>query len=49
MKCESLFFGKNKKNISECRLLKVLPSMLRVKAMGIEFLMILQYFLICLK
>ena len=28
MKCQSLFSGKNKKNISKCHLLKVLPSML---------------------
>ena len=26
MKCQSLFSGKNKKNISVCSLLKILPS-----------------------
>ena len=30
MKCQSLFSGQNKKNISKCRLLKFLPSMLSV-------------------
>ena len=30
MECQSLFSGKNKKNISECRLLKFLPSMLSI-------------------
>ena len=30
MKCKSLFSGKNKKNISYCRLLKLLPSILNV-------------------
>ena len=25
MKCHILFFGKNKKNISRCRLLKIFP------------------------
>ena len=28
MKCERLFSGKNKKNISKCRLLNFLPKML---------------------
>ena len=28
MKCQILFSGKNKKNISKCRLLKILPRML---------------------
>ena len=45
MKCQILFSGKNKKNISKCRLLKILPrvlsvnlfSMTRVK-LGKEFL-----------
>ena len=32
MKCHILFSGKNKKNISKCRLLKILPRVLRVKA-----------------
>ena len=31
MKCHILFFGKNKKNISKCRLLKILPRVLSVK------------------
>ena len=30
MKCQSLFYMKIKKNISKCRLLKFLPSMLSV-------------------
>ena len=30
MKCQNLFSGKNKKNISICHLLKILPSMLSV-------------------
>ena len=32
MKCQSLFSGKNKKNISGCRLLKFDPSMLSINA-----------------
>ena len=32
MNYQSLFSGKNKKNISNCRLLKILPSMLCVKS-----------------
>ena len=32
MKCQSLFSGKNKKIISECHLLKFLPSMLSGKS-----------------
>ena len=31
MKCHILFFGKNKKNISKCRLLKIVPRVLTVK------------------
>ena len=31
MKCQILFSGKNKKNISKCHLLKILPGMLSVK------------------
>ena len=31
MKCQSLFSEKNKKNISKCQLLKLLPSILIVK------------------
>ena len=30
MKCHILFSGKNKKNISKCRLLKILPRVLSV-------------------
>ena len=33
MKCQILFSGKNKKNISKCRLLKILPRVLSVKQM----------------
>ena len=32
MKCQILFSGKNKKNISKCRLLKILPRVLSVKS-----------------
>ena len=32
MKCQILFSGKNKKNISKCRLLKILPRVLSVNA-----------------
>ena len=31
MKCQILFSGKNKKNISKCCLLKILPRVLSVK------------------
>ena len=31
MKCQNLFSGENKKNISKCRLLNVLPRVLSVK------------------
>ena len=31
MNCQILFSGKNKKNISKCRLLKILPRVLSVK------------------
>ena len=31
MKCQNLFSGKNKKNISICRLLKILPIVLSAK------------------
>ena len=34
MKCQILFSGKNKKTISICRLLKILPSMQSVKKVG---------------
>ena len=33
MQCQILFSGKNKKNISKCRLLKILPRVLSVKAL----------------
>ena len=33
MKCQILFSGKNKKNISKCRLLKILPRVLSVKVL----------------
>ena len=33
MKCHILFSGKNKKNVSKCRLLKILPRVLSVKHM----------------
>ena len=38
MKCHILFSEKNKKNISKCRLLKILPRVLSDKAflLGIE-------------
>ena len=38
MKCQVLFPGKNKKNISKCHLLKILPRMLRVKRNGYTFM-----------
>ena len=31
MKCQILFSGENKKNISKCRLLKILPRVLSAK------------------
>ena len=34
MQCQILFSGKNKKNISKCRLLKILPRVLSVKPVG---------------
>ena len=36
MKCQILFSGKNKKNISKCRLLKILPRVLSVKQTVIQ-------------
>ena len=36
MKCQILFSGKNKKNISKCRLLKILPRVLSVKNVELE-------------
>ena len=38
MKCPILFSEKNKKNISKCRLLKILPRVLSVKE---EYLIII--------
>ena len=32
MKCQILFYRKNKKNSSECHLLNFLPSMLKVRS-----------------
>ena len=37
MKCQNLFSGENKKNISICPLLKILPIMLSVKVNGYTF------------
>ena len=34
MKCHILFSEKNKKNISKCRLLKILPRVLSVKTVS---------------
>ena len=34
MKCQSLFSGKNKKNIPKCSMLKFLPSMQNLKCPG---------------
>ena len=36
MKCQILFSGKNKKNISKCRLLKILPRVLSVKKSSVK-------------
>ena len=36
MKCQILFSGKDKKNISKCHLLKVLPRVLSVKNLCIQ-------------
>ena len=38
MKCHILFSEKNKKNISKCRLLKILPRVLSVKNCAALFL-----------
>ena len=45
MKCQILFSGKNKKNISKCRLLKILPRVLSVKADSVKTYQ--QDYLIC--
>ena len=37
MKCQILFSGKNKNNISKCRLLKILPRVLSVKSKNREY------------
>ena len=42
MKCHILFSGKNKKNVSKCRLLKILPRVLSVKGNGHTFREIIQ-------
>ena len=34
MKCQILFSGKNKKNISKCHLLKILPRVLSVNMLA---------------
>ena len=34
MKCQILFPGENKKNISKCHLLKILPKVLSIKSLG---------------
>ena len=39
MKCQILFSGKNKKNISKCRLLKILPRVLSIKFEQAHFTM----------
>ena len=36
MQCQILISGKNKKNISECLLLKFLPSMQSVNIFGLK-------------
>ena len=40
MKCQNLFSGKNKKNNSVCRLLKILPRVLSLKLGNIGRLII---------
>ena len=40
MKCQILFSGKNKKNISKCRQLKILPRVLSVNVNAAETVMI---------
>ena len=37
MKCHILFSEKNKKNISKCRLLKILPRVLSVNIVSKDF------------
>ena len=43
MKCQILFSGKNKKNISKCRLLKILPRVLSVKHSDTSSVCCLEY------
>ena len=42
MKCHILFSEKNKKNISKCRLLKILPRVLSVNCIRMYFLSMLR-------
>ena len=42
MKCQILFSEKNKKNISKCRLLKILPRVLSVKCQSQQQQMMFQ-------
>ena len=44
MKCQILFSGKNKKNISKCRLLKILPRVLSVKRWCVLYMPIFHVF-----
>ena len=47
MKCQILFSGKNKKNISKCRLLKILPRVLGVKEQCAQYKMVIRANTIC--
>ena len=38
MKCQNLFPGKSKKNISKCRLLKILPRVICVNELKLMML-----------
>ena len=44
MKCQSLFFGRNKKNIAKCCLLKFLFSILPVKCLDKSMQIHVTYF-----
>ena len=44
MKFQILFSGKNKKDISKCRLLEILPRVLRVRSIQIQQTILLCYF-----
>ena len=46
MKCQNLFSGKNKKNISKCRLLKILPRVLSVKSLMLGKIFSRQHFVL---